>query len=164
LKEALFMRPTSTFTAWLARAGLAVVVVGAACCNKQAGKIAGDESVWSVRIGASGGFTGGGSGHVIMKDGTVHAWSQIVPSDSTATKDFGKASAEAMTALRRALADPALRTLHHDATGNMTGSLDWFDGTKMHHWSWAEKIGDLDLPPPPARARAAATAVRTARP
>ncbi len=157
------MRPTITNTPWLARASLAIVVLAAACCNKQASKTASDEQVWSVRIGASGGFTGGGSGHLILKDGTVRTWSQMVPTEAIEVKDFGKATPEAMTALRRALEDPALRDVKYDATGNMTGSLDWFDGTKLHHWSWAEKIGDMVLPPPLARARTAAmTAVRTA--
>jgi len=159
------MRFTSTTTAWLAPAGFALILLASACCNRQTSKAASDERVWSVRIGASGGFTGGGSGHLILKDGTVRAWSQVVPSDSTAVQDFGKATPEAMAALRRALDEPALRALRHDATGNLTGSLDYFDGTNMHHWSWAEKVGVVDLPPPLARARAAAmTAVRTARP
>jgi hypothetical protein len=139
-----------------------VVLCLAAGCSK---KTMNDDRVWSVRLGASGGFTGGGSGHFILKDGTVRAWMQVVPSDSIAVKDFGKASPAAMAALRRALADPALRDLRYDAAGNMTGTLDWFDGKTMRRWSWAEKIGDAGLPPPLARARAAAmTAVRTARP
>ena len=140
---------------------LAVLVVG--CSNRS--QTNAYEHTWSVRLGASGGFTGGGSGHLILKDGTVRTWTQVVPSDSIAVKDFGKATPEAMAALRRALEDPALRKLQHAATGNMTGTLDWFDGSTMHHWSWAERVGDAGLPPPLARARTAAmTAVRTAKP
>jgi len=159
------MQRIRTAAAGLVRASFAVLV--AAACGRQTsgGKVVEDGRVWSVRLGASGGFTGGGSGHVIFADGTVRAWSQVVPSDSIATQDFGKAMPEAVAALRRALEDPAMRQLRYTATGNMTGSLDWFDGTTMHHWSWAEKVGRTDLPAPLARARnAAMTAVRTARP
>lgn len=151
----------------IALAGLILLLVTTACSNRRTGggKPLDDERAWSVRIGAAGGFTGGGSGHLILKDGTVRAWSQVVPADSITVKEIGKASPEAMAALRRALEDPALRALRYEATGNLTGSLDWFDGTRMHHWSWAEKVGTIDLPPPLARARIATmTAVRTASP
>jgi len=141
-----------------------VLLLLVAGCGK-ANKSGYDMQVWSVRLGASGGFTGGGSGHLILKDGTVRTWTQVVPSDSIAVKDFGKATPEAMAALRRALEDPALGKLEHAATGNMTGTLDWYDGSTLHHWSWAERAGENQLPPPLARARSAAmTAVRTAKP
>ncbi len=119
---------------------------------------------WRVRIGSHGGFTGGGDGHVVHSDGRVQAWSQITPQDSIALRDEGRASAEALKALREAMTDPALVSLTHRETGNMTGFLEWIEGGTMRQYSWAERAGEPGLPVPLARALAAArAAVASAR-
>src|SRR5262245_31704382 len=114
---------------------------------------------WQVKIGARGGFTGGGSGYVLWSDGRVQAWSQITPSDSTTHQWVGNAELGTVAQLAVALTASDLQALKLQETGNMTGFLESVEAPRMQRWSWAEKGGDTPLPAPLRRAYDAALGV-----
>jgi hypothetical protein len=111
-----------------------------------------------VRVGSQGGFTGGGSGHVIHSDGTVQAWSRLTPGDSLDTRVVGRAAPAALRSLERAMTDPDLVRLRREETGNMTAFLEWSRTSERRRWSWAERMPGPELPPPLERAYLAALA------
>lgn len=113
---------------------------------------------WFVRIGSEGGFTGGGSGHVIHWDGTVQAWSRLTPGESLDVRLVGRSEAQQLRALLRAMTDPELLRLRQEETGNMTAFIEWSRGAERRRWSWAERIPGPALPPPLERAYLAALA------
>jgi hypothetical protein len=162
-------RPFHTAAAALCSAA----AFAAAGCGSDGGSSAKSESTapesvvvrpWNIRIGARGGFTGGGSGYAISSDGRVIAWSQVTPSDSTTHDLVGHADAGALAHLAAALAAPELQALKLQETGNMTGFLEWVESPRTRRWSWAEKGTDTPLPGPLRRAHDAATAaVQSAR-
>jgi len=124
----------------------------------------GDSEVWSVRLGAAGGFTGGGSGSIVWSDGRVQTWSQVVPGEAIETQEAGRVEPEALRALRETMTAPDLVALVHTDAGNMTGFLEWREGTAFRTWTWKEMAREPALPAPLARARdAALAAVRAAQ-
>lgn len=116
---------------------------------------------WEVWIGSRGGFTGGGSGHLIRSDGGVYSWSQATAGSTPTTKALGRVTPEALQALERAMTAPDLRALKHLETGNMTGFLEWRQDADVREYSWAERAGAQPLPAPLQRAYGAALAVVT---
>jgi hypothetical protein len=103
---------------------------------------------WTVRVGAQGGFTGGGSGHLVHSNGTVQAWSQIVPNDSISFESKGRTDEPSLAALLAAITAPDLVGLQHEEVGNMTVFLSFSRGTELRRWSWAERADETKLPPP----------------
>lgn len=155
-------------------AGLAAVLLFAGgCCGSReaggggaaAGKSGTETAPWSVRIGSQGGFTGGGSGHLLRSDGTVLAWSRVTPQDSLTTQAAGVASRELLGVLHAALASLAASNTVFERTGNMTVFLEWIAAPAPRRWSWPEGTPDDKIPAPVQRAyRAALAAVAGARP
>ncbi|MFQ5601304.1 MAG: hypothetical protein ACE5G2_12235, partial [Candidatus Krumholzibacteriia bacterium] len=82
-------------------------------------------SGWVVIVGSQGGFTGGGSGHRILADGTVLAWSQLTPEHPVTTERLGEAPRSRLDALYRAMTSADLRAVTMQQTGNMTTFLEW---------------------------------------
>jgi hypothetical protein len=132
--------------------------------NGKASKVA-PAVPWTVRVGAKGGFTGGGSGELIHSDGTVQSWSQIVPEDTVELKTLGHADPKVLQALEAAMTDPSLLAVQQQQQGNMPGFLEWSQAAEFRRWSWAERADSLELAPPLQRAyRAALDAAQSAQP
>lgn len=151
--------------------GLRGIALGLVCCaagggsgcqrgarNAESARPERPAAAWFVRIGAQGGFTGGGSGYVIHADGRVTSWSQMTPGDSVAIRDEGRAPLQAIADLEAALRSPELTDLEHAETGNMTAFLEWHEAGRTRRWSWVERLRSGELPPALARAHAAALA------
>lgn len=148
---------------------LALAGFGPGCTRRgqEAASAARDSSgtgAWAVEIGARGGFTGGGSGHLILADGSVSEWSQITPGDSLTRQPLGRADPDSLEALHQALLAPELDALRFEAHGNMTAFLIWRRAGAERRWSWPEGGRHPELPAPLQRAHdAAQAAVRSAR-
>src|SRR5262245_23812444 len=118
-----------------------------------------DSPAWTIKVGAQGGFTGGGSGHLIHSDGTVEEWSQVVPGDSVTVKRIGRADGKSVRALQEAATTPEMVALGLHETGNMTAFLEWNQGPESRRYSWAERGTEPELPPPLQKTYAAAQGV-----
>jgi hypothetical protein len=119
---------------------------------------------WMVRVGAQGGFTGGGSGHIVRSDGTVLSWSQLTPEESITQESLGRAEPKTLRELHRAMTDPALAAVEQSESGNLTAFLEWRLGDRSRRFSWTERLGEPVLPPPLQRAYLATlAAVRSAQ-
>lgn len=170
-------------TAFLRRAAGAAMAVtiglGSSCCNSRArdvqpAKGAGvqpapppvaADAAWSLRIGSQGGFTGGGSGHLLRSDGTVTKWSRITPQDSITTAAAGTASTESIQALQAALESLGASRTEYTSTGNMTVFMEWMAAPVPRRWSWPEGPSGAKIPDPVQRVYAAAlAAIASARP
>jgi hypothetical protein len=112
-------------------------------------------SGWTVTIGSSGGFTGGGSGYQIRAGGRVRSWRRLTPKEDIETQRIGRASDQSIQLLYAAMTSSALRDLQLSQTGNMTAFLDWTSGDETRHYSWPE---GTQASAPVARAREAAMA------
>jgi len=112
-------------------------------------------SGWTVTIGESGGFTGGGGGYEIRADGRVRSWTRLTPHDDIETQRIGKASDQSIERLYAAMTSSELRDLQLSEAGNMTAFLNWTLGDETRHYFWPE---GTQLPGPVARAQDAAMA------
>jgi hypothetical protein len=120
---------------------------------------------WSVRIGSQGGFTGGGSGHVVHADGRVESWSQITPQDALEHEAVGHADPGRLAAVERTLMAPQLTDLTYQKRGNLTGFLEWRAGNQVRRYTWPERAGAPDVPEAlRAAIEATRAAVQSARP
>lgn len=159
-------------------AGLAAAVVLAGCCgsDRDQGGSPSDKPAatatsgwtgppWSVRIGSQGGFTGGGSGHLLRSDGAVLSWSRVTPQDSVTTQAAGMMDGESLRALHTSLDSLAASKAVFERTGNMTVFLEWIEAPALRRWSWPEGTSDDKIPAPVLRAYfAARAAIAAARP
>lgn len=151
-------------------AALAAAGLLASCCGhprEQGAAVAAGWSgpPWSVRIGSQGGFTGGGSGHLLRSDGTVLAWSRVTPQDSVETHTAGMTSGESLRALHAALESLAASKTEFASSGNMTVFLEWMEAPAPRRWSWPAGTSDAKIPAPVHHAYLAAlAAVADARP
>jgi hypothetical protein len=116
---------------------------------------------WTVRIGSSGGFTGGASGYVVGSDGRVTAWSRATADADVTSDPVGVASESSVEDLYSAMTSADLLATTFSETGNMTIFLEWTDEQGTRRYSWAESSAP---PEPVAQAyRAARAAVENAR-
>lgn len=170
----------TAFLRHAAGAALAMSVgLGSSCCGPRARDVQPAKSAgvppapapvaagpaWSLRIGSQGGFTGGGSGHLLRSDGTVTKWSRVTPQDSTTTEAAGTASAESILELKAALESLGASQIEYASSGNMTVFIEWMAPPAPRRWSWPEGPAGAKIPDPVQRVYAAAlAAVASARP
>jgi len=88
--------------------------------------------LWST----SGGFTGGGEGYTLYRDGRLESWTQVRASLPRETKFIGNVSNGAVLKIRRIVQENELLRFNHNVTGNMTTSLIFRNDDGEHSVSW----------------------------
>ncbi len=93
----------------------------------------------SVSAGCLGGFTGGGSGGIVKRDGTILRWSKATYRDTIKEEIVRSDLAEASSIFNQ-LEGMGFAEVSYGRHGNMTCSLTFNQGALSHTVSW--EIGD----------------------
>lgn len=93
-------------------------------------------SVDTVRVGCSGGYTGGGSGNTLTRDGQLAAYQRKTWRRDSVTHLPLRRDPAAATTVFAALEDVRFRALRFDEPGNMTCVLALHDRDGEHAVTW----------------------------
>ena len=97
----------------------------------------------SLSWGCSGGFTGGGDGVVVHRDGEIHRWSRPTyrdPVEQSFVRSDGAATRDLFAELERI----SFTGIHYNKVGNMTCSVTLRRDGSTHIVAWP--IGDPAAP------------------
>ena len=101
----------------------------------------------TVRVGCSGGYTGGGSGNTLTRDGQLGAYQRKTwQRDSTTHMPLRRDTAAATTVFA-ALEGARFRALRFNKVGNMTCVLALHDGDGEHSVTWLMGRPPAELAP-----------------
>ena len=93
-------------------------------------------SVDTVRVGCSGGYTGGGSGNTLTRDGQLAAYQRKTWRRDSVTHLPLRRDSAAATTVFAALEDVRFRALRYSKVGNMTCVLTLHDRDGEHDVTW----------------------------
>lgn len=144
------LRPSMTTGAGVVRShGLALILplimLAGSDATRLTERVVATQAADTVRIGCSGGRTGGGSGNTLTREGEMHRYDRSIRSGDTYTY-LGRDSAAAAPVFSE-LARVRFRHLQHNEPGNMTCILELKDGEGRHDVTWNRGRPPAELAP-----------------
>lgn len=101
----------------------------------------------SVRVGCSGGITGGGSGNTLTRDGQLAAYQRPTWRRDSVTHSPLRRDSAAATSVFAALERVRFRALRFNKVGNMTCVLELHDSSGEHSVNWLMGQPPAELEP-----------------
>jgi len=129
-------------TSYLSQAGtICLVAFLALVCGKPAKQNVDSMLDYEIQWGTSGGFTGGGGGYTLYRDGRLESWKQIRATSRRETNLIGSVSNAAVLKIRRSIEENELLRLEHTVAGNMTTTVIFRSESGEHSISWPAEPG-----------------------
>ena len=126
---------------------LTAVKVGEAQPPRPAAAVAASRSEDSVRVGCSGGYSGGGSGNTLTRDGQLSAYQRKTWRRDSITHAPLRRDPEGATTVFAALESIRFRALRFNEIGNMTCVLALHDSNGEHAVTWLMGRPPAELDP-----------------